>query len=272
MPFGQPCERGTAVKGDVKCNGAVLRCDQDGKNLEVFCWGLRDPVGLGFGPGGKLYATCKGMDLRGSRPIANDVDVLLTLRKDAWYGWPDYTTDLRPLADDREHAPPRTVASSPEPLIDLKATDVSSPSVADVTARFAGLPGVAGFAWAPPSFGSVGGSLVVAEFGSLAPLDGGGAATAGFRLVSVALAGGGEVKDFLRNDDEGPASRVLAMGRGIEHPVDVKLGPDGSLYVSDFGVAGTRVDKATGLTVFAREGTGFIWKVTPKEAAEPRSP
>jgi glucose/arabinose dehydrogenase len=267
MPFGQPCERRQGVKGDVKCNGAVLRCDPDGKNLEVYCWGLRDPFGLGFGPGGKLYATCQGMELRGSRPIANDVDALLFLRKDAWYGWPDYTTDLKPLVDDREHAPPSDVGTRPEPLVDLKATDVSTPERADVAATFPRSM-VGGFTWVPPSFGSVGGTLLVAEMGSLAPSAAGASSDAGFRVVSVNEAG--EAKVFLANEQPGPASRFLAMGRGIERPVDVKLGRDGSLYVSDLGVAFVRADPHSGVTVFAREGTGFIWKVTPKEPTTSR--
>lgn len=268
MPFGKSCERGTGVKGSTKCNGAVLRCDKDGKNLEVFAWGLRNPFGLGFAPGGRLYATCQGMDLRGSRPIANDVDALLSLRKDGWYGWPDYTTDLKPLLDDEDHDPPSELGTRAEPVIDLRSSsDLASPSPEDVATTFPTHSSACGFAWAPASFGRVAGHLVVAQFGTLGPAtDTTGASWPGCRVVTVDEAG--KVHDFLKNEDDAPASHALAMGRGIERPIDAKFGPDGALYVVDFGVVSVKMDRGTGVSILVREGTGFIWKVTPR-GAEP---
>lgn len=266
MPFGKSCERGTGVKGDVKCNGAILRCDKDGKNLEVFCWGLRNPFGIGFAPMGRLYATCQGMDLRGSRAIANDVDALLSLTKGAWYGWPDYTTDLKPLLDDKDHDPPAELGKRAEPLIDLKASgELASPPEGDLATRFPLHSSSCGFAWAPKSFGRIGGRLVVAQFGTLAPAtDPTGTGWPGCRVVTVD--DDGKVEDFIKNEEEGPASHGEAMGRGIERPLDVKFGPDGALYVVDFGVVDVKLDKAVGISVLCREGTGFIWKVTPRDA------
>ncbi|MEZ0229632.1 MAG: sorbosone dehydrogenase family protein [Planctomycetota bacterium] len=263
MPFGKSAERGTGVRGEVKCNGAVLRCDKDGKKLEVYCWGLRNPFGLGFAPAGRLYTTCQGMDLRGSRPIADDKDALLSLTKDTWYGWPDYTTDLRPLLDNEDHDPPSELGKRAEPLIDLKMSgaEMGAPSPDDVAARFDVRSSSCGFAWAPPGFGKIGGRLVVAQFGTLGPAADPTAATwPGCRVVTVDDEG--EVEDFLKNDDSGPASHALAIGRGFERPIDVKFGPDGALYVVDYGVVSVKVDEGAGMSILAREGTGFIWKVT----------
>ncbi len=262
MPFGMASERGTGVKGAVKCNGAVLRCDKDGKNLEVFCWGLRNPFGLGFAPAGRLYATCQGMDVRGSRPIGDDKDALLSLRKDAWYGWPDYTTDLKPLLDNEDHDPPAALGKRAEPLVDPRHGELSAPSPEDVATTFDVHSSACGFAWAPASFGKIGGRLVVAQFGTLAPATDPPAATwPGCRVVTVD--DDGKVEDFLVNEEAGPASRDLAMGRGIERPIDVKFGPDGALYVVDYGVVSVKLDPGTGVSVLVREGTGFIWRVTP---------
>ncbi|MDP9473832.1 MAG: PQQ-dependent sugar dehydrogenase, partial [Chloroflexota bacterium] len=52
------------IKGDVKCNGAVLRCTPDGSDLELVAWGLRNPYGIAFHPDGRLFATEHGSDER----------------------------------------------------------------------------------------------------------------------------------------------------------------------------------------------------------------
>jgi glucose/arabinose dehydrogenase len=264
-PFGVPAERGDEVRGAVRANGSILRVDEDGRSLEVYAWGLRNPFGLGFAPDGKLHASLQGMDLRGSRPIANDVDALLAVRKDAWYGWPDFTTDLRPLLDDRDHAPPGDLGKPAEPLIDLGRSALATPDPGDLVATFPGRPCVCGFTWAPPGFGTIGGALVLCELGPLAPSSDpffGGAP--GSRVVLVS--DGKATEDLLANTAPGPASRHSALGRGLERPIDVKPGPDGALYVVDYGVVNVKVDPAEGVTVQVREGTGAIWRVQPAAA------
>ncbi len=253
-PFGQPGERGGEAFGSTKCNGAVLCCDTKGANLEVHCWGLRNPFGLALSPGHPLHVSCQGMDVRGSRPIANDVDALIAARKGAWYGWPDFTTDLRPLLDDKDHDPPSSVGKRAEPVIDLRSSDVATPDPKDVVLTLPPGTGVAGFAWAPPTFGEIGDRLVLAQLG---PSDGHEAG----KVVSVGA--GGELETVLANPDRLPASRAGALGRGLERPIDAKFGPDGALYVVDFGVLTARIDDETGVAVIMREGTGFVWKVTP---------
>jgi len=39
VPFGTPTQPGQVIRGNVKCNGSILRCDLDGSNLEVVAWG-----------------------------------------------------------------------------------------------------------------------------------------------------------------------------------------------------------------------------------------
>jgi glucose/arabinose dehydrogenase len=251
--FGEPGERGAEAFGDAKCNGAILSCDRTGADLEVHCWGLRDPHGLAFSPDGRLHASCQGMDVRGSRPIGNDVDAVIAIRKGSWYGWPDFTTDLKPLLDDKDHDPPASVGKRAEPLIDLKSSDVATPDPTDVGATFPPRSGVAGFAWAPGGFGEIGNQVVLAQLG---PLDGSEAG----KVVTVGARG--EIENVLANDGGHPASRARALGRGLERPIDARFGPDGALYVVDFGVLTARMDEETGVAVIVREGTGFVWKVT----------
>ncbi|MDQ3687288.1 MAG: sugar dehydrogenase, partial [Acidobacteriota bacterium] len=134
----------------------------------------------------------------------------------------------------------------PDPSLVLGLHEInSSPSLLDV---------------APASWGDLAGQVFVAEWGDLAPAttplrDG----FAGF-LVSRVDPATGQVVPFVRNQMRGPASAQGAQGQGVERPYDVKFGPDGAMYIVDYGIA--RVNPA-------REGqyefppfTGAIWKVT----------
>jgi glucose/arabinose dehydrogenase len=94
-PFGTENAPGQIVDGDVKCTGAILRCDTDGSHLEVVAWGLRNPYGLAFHPDGRLFATEHGIDERGGRYIVDDNDDFYDIREDAWYGWPDFASGIR---------------------------------------------------------------------------------------------------------------------------------------------------------------------------------
>jgi glucose/arabinose dehydrogenase len=72
---------------------------------------------------------------------------------------------------------------------------------------------------------------------------------AGFDVVAIDL-GSGRLESFVRNRGDGdpqPAS-ALDFENGLERPVDVKVGPDGFVYVLDFGVfeGGARVLPKTG--------------------------
>jgi hypothetical protein len=87
----------------------------------------------------------------------------------------------------------------------------------------------------------------------------------GYRIVRVDLLSArlGQVSDFIYNTDGGPASK-LSSGRdeGIERPIDVKFGPDGNLYILDFGQAMFKHGRLK-----AAGGTGkiFILEPAPKQ-------
>ena len=105
-------------------------------------------------------------------------------------------------------------------------------------------------------FGHVGQGFV-AQFGDMAPNVGKVLDPVGYKVVRVDP-DTGVIHDFAINVGEtnGPAS-WLETG-GLERPVNVRFGPDGtSLYVVDFGVMTTRDGQ-----VRPRKGTGVIWKIT----------
>jgi hypothetical protein len=77
----------------------------------------------------------------------------------------------------------------------------------------------------------------------------------------------GRVVPFVRNARPGPASAQGAQGQGLERPFDAKFGPDGALYIVDYGIA--RINPALAPPYEFPPGTGAIWRVTGQaEAAE----
>jgi glucose/arabinose dehydrogenase len=101
MSFGNTASDGQKVRGDIKCNGAILSANPDGSDIKLEAWGLRNPFGLAFNSEGRLFATDNGADERGSRPIANDNDKFheINLNETAFYGWPDYFGNAEPVTD-----------------------------------------------------------------------------------------------------------------------------------------------------------------------------
>ncbi len=100
QPFGTATRPGQRIEGRLPCTSAVMRCGPDGSNLELVAWGLRNPFGLAFTPGGRLLCIDLGMNDRGSRPIGQGPSFLFEIIEGAWYGWPDYAGGI-PVSDPR---------------------------------------------------------------------------------------------------------------------------------------------------------------------------
>ena len=83
MSFGDRGAHITNREGrviDLPDMGAVLRCEPDGRNLEVFCVGLRNPQELAFDDDGNLWTVDN--DTAGADPCR-----VLHLVEDGDYGW-----------------------------------------------------------------------------------------------------------------------------------------------------------------------------------------
>ena len=261
-----------------KPTGAIYSISPDGGDLRVEAWGAHVPAGLLINELGSIYFTDQGMELRGTRPIVDDPDVLFHLFRDVWYGWPDYSRDLNPISDDTYQLPPRLsnmIIPTGYPdvsfIIDHQASGLTEPDHRLVAATFKPLSGASKMVSVPQSDmypEDWRGELIVALWGDRAPF-----ATSdqpmkkplpGYKLVRVDPTTH-EVKDFIWNTEGGPASR-LREGReeGIERPIDVKVGPDGYLYILDFG----RIKMYKGnIKVF--ENTGKIFRLVPIQSDEP---
>ena len=255
-PWGTATEEGQRIPGPGPggaASGAIMSANRDGSDLRVYAWGFRNPFGLAVAPDGALYATNNGANLLPPRRVANDPDTLWRVEEGVWYGWPDYFAG-RPIVDPALQPPDgppeeflianhdRLLASRaapPEPVLSF-GTNVSANGFDFCLHDEFGFPGQA----------------FVAEFGPMLAVVAGAPPDlpVGRKVVRVDLAQR-TASDFATNRN-GPPSQNGNQG-GLERPVAAKFGPDGNLYVVDYGV----VDWRDGGWE-AAAGTGIIWKVT----------
>lgn len=225
QPFGMAAA-GQVVQGRVPCNGAVLRARPDGSGLEVVAWGLRNPFGIGFDPAGRLFVTDNAPDGRGSRPMEGAPDLLRLVRPGTWHGWPDRWAGL-PIGR-------RPVLAQPP--------GTETPPVA----RLAVHAGAAGLAIGPD------GAVYIAQAGSAFPATTRDPRISGFNVVRVDPRTGRE-EIILRNRRAGPQS--WDGSGGFERPVAVRWGPDGALWVLDYG----RIE-VTRQGPWVVPQTGVLWR------------
>lgn len=247
--FGDASTAGTTVAGDVRCNGAILRARPDGTGLEVYAWGFRNPYGLRAGPDEAIYVTMHGFDARGQRPIENAWDCLYRVEQGAWYGFPDFACDT-PVTETRFKP-----INQPQPqfLVAEHPTDTPPSPIA----RFDPHAATNGFDFAPSDVWGAPTDVFIALFGDFTPATGTVPRPVGVQVVRVSTVTG-EISPFLANKNSGAASTHSAGG--FEHPSDVAFGPDGAMYVTDWGVAHITVD---GLKL--EPNTGVVWRIFPDE-------
>jgi glucose/arabinose dehydrogenase len=249
-PYGTELAAGTRVPGSPKCNGAVLRARPDGSNLEMFAWGLRNPYGLEIGPGGELYVTMHGFDARGQRPIENAWDCVYRVEQGAWYGWPDFACDV-PVTDPRFRVPDK-----PEPGFLIANHPTETPP--RPLAKFNPHAATNGFAFSPSERWGPESTAYIALFGDFTPATGTVDRPQGVKVVRLDTLSG-EIDDFIVNDTPGQASRH--SGGGLEHPSDVTFGPDGNMYIADWGIA-----RVSDIGLVLEENSGVVWRVRPGKA------
>ncbi len=277
VPFGTETRPGQVIEGRTKCGGSILTFDPTNAEatLSVYAWGFRNIIGLAWNhTNGEMYAVENGYDAVPARPVADMHDTTYRVREGHWYGKPDFSAALQPLTNPLFWAPGELYApvyvdgerlpsglhfvidheasglTPPDPSLVFGLHDVnSSPSLADV---------------APAGWGDLEGQLFVAEWGDLTWFTNAlRNEPTGGRVVRINPETG-QVEPFVRNLLPGPASDQEAMGQGLERPFDVKFGPDGAMYIVDYGVARvnlTRLKEDHFPAEFPPE-TGAIWRVT----------
>lgn len=204
VSVGSSCN---ACRESDKRRAAVLRYQADGSGEQLFATGLRNAVGLAFQPGaGVLWATVNERDWRGA-----DVppDYVTEVKEGAHYGWPDCMTIGGHAVADRSVNRVARCEGVTRPTVEIQAHSAPIGLAFYTAAQF------------PAEYR---GSLFVAYRGSWNRI-----VPTGYKVVRIRFQDGkpAGVEDFATGWLEGASS----WGR----PVDVLVGRDGALYVSDQG-------------------------------------
>lgn len=261
-PFGVSTRRGQVIRGQVPCNGAIMRIHPGGGKVDLVAWGLRNPFGLAFSPGGRLYATDRTYDQRGSRHVYGAGDLVWAIVPGTWYGWPDFHGD-RPLLE-IGHRLERSAARF-EPL--LAGKDQGAPPKPAAVLGLRGSGDGLDFS-TNRAFGHVGAAFIAAfgDVGNAATLL--GTPARGAKVLAVDVRDG-LARTFAANKgDGGPASRQ--GNGGLERPIAARFDPAASaLFVVDYGIVDINGGRPT-----PRPGTGVLWRITatPGDLEEAKSP
>jgi len=212
---------------------AANKVNQHFTSSARYATGIRNAMGLAFGPDGKLYATQHGRDqfLQNWPKIFpdpkysadNPAEELLQVNQGDDFGWPYcyYAQDQKKLVD------------APEYGGDGKKTD----RCANKKEPVAVFPGH----WAPMSLMFYSGSSFPAKYRNGAFIAFHGSwnrapePQEGYRIVFQPLNGSSSGGDFetFANGFAGVTGQQLQPGTAKHRPVGLATGPDGALYVSD---------------------------------------
>ena len=190
---------------------AILRCDLDGSNVEIFASGLRNPVGLAWQPiTGELWTAVNERDGLGDDLVP---DYATSVRQGAFYGWPYSYIGSHPM--------PGYASKRPDLVRSARTPDV----LFQAHAAALGITFYTGDAF-PAHFR---GGAFVAFHGSWNRDE-----RTGYEVVYLPFDAQGRAKgyyeEFLTGWSETPSAKTV-WGR----PVGVLMDRDGSLLISDDG-------------------------------------
>jgi glucose/arabinose dehydrogenase len=178
-------------------SATILSLRPDGTDLRVVASGLRNPYGLAFQPGtGRLYATVNGQDKIGTPSDPEPAEMLVVVRRGAFYGWPRCWPNARTLSLSGSCRGVTSPAAYLEPH-----------SSADGLAFYTGHTFPRGYA----------GNVFIAEWGEYL------SHRFGRRIVRVQLA------------PNGRARSVSTFADGFAHPLALLVDRNGGLLIADWG-------------------------------------
>jgi len=291
------------------CTGAILRAkvnaDDPKSTIEPFSWGYRNPFGIRFAPQnhalkGHLMVTENGEDERGSRPTNNAPDRLHVAKQNPdgspdFHGWPDRFGFLNstqavfnPVGGPGDDNADQDVGRPVRPILAFPPQAITAPIAlepADVAA--------VGLDFAPNSFahGIVKrGAALIGREGDFGFSKANGIPEEGHDIELVNFSRPGQpltlqMSRFAFNCPEpdqivvpGRAPQCVSATdqafasqlRGINRPIGVMFGPDGALYLVDYGAVRdfgqsnplTKFTVADDAPLVQIPGTGVIWRIS----------
>ena len=292
---------------------ARLNTSNPTATIEPFSWGYRNGYAIRFAPDnhvlkGGLLVGEDGADERGARPSNNAPDVLglAQQNKDGtpdYHGWPDRYGFLassqavyNPIggpADDLCTSPPNTpfpaciptVLKEDVPIADVLAfppQPITSPLALEAAdSSFTGIDFVPNsFAVGPVQRGAALYSLE-GDFGFSAPNATAPAPEVGHEIKLINFSKVGEplvlkIMNFARNNS-GDQAFIQAKAQdqqAFNRPLNVKFGPDGCAWVTDYGAvrdlgADTHfVGPPANGPLLQIPGTGVVWRICPTGRAK----
>lgn len=280
VPYGTPTKPGQTIKGSNKCGGAILAFDPQNPEatLRPYAWGFRNVIGMAWNKEGEMFAAQNGYDQTPPRPIRDFFDPVYRVREGAWYGWPDFSAAGDPVTNAAFVAPGSLYAASyidgkPQPkkpqfLIDHQASGLTPPDKSLAVGLFPINSSPSKLDVAPASWGDMAGRLFVAEWGDMAWFTNATRTEPVGNQIAWINPKSKEVQPFIQNIKPGPASEQDAAEKGLERPFDLRFGPDGAMYIVDYGRMGivlARIAEGHLPLEFAPR-TGAIWRVTREPA------
>ncbi|MEO6647597.1 MAG: hypothetical protein ABIN89_14505 [Chitinophagaceae bacterium] len=246
VPFGVSTTPGQIIHGTNKPGGAIISFDPNNAEgtLQTYAYGLRNVIGFAWGHNGEMYAAVNGYDVRGSRPVKDMYDATYKINKGVWYGFPDFSASLEPLTDPKFEVRDDLQAQVymngvPQGknlgfVIDHKASGLTAPDKNLVLGlhKFHTSPSIPDVA--PMSWGEYAGHLFIPEWGDLTPPTDPDVTRVGYKIVRIDPAKK-QVLPFLMNNIDRPGSEQGLAGKALERPFDVRFGPDGAMYIVDYG-------------------------------------
>ncbi|GCD11803.1 hypothetical protein [Clostridium tagluense] len=82
--------KGQIITGHMIGNSSIIIYNLKTGAQGKFAWGIRNIKGIDFNSEGKIIASVGGMEDRGLRPVIGDSDYIYQIKKNVWYGFPDY--------------------------------------------------------------------------------------------------------------------------------------------------------------------------------------
>ena len=88
---GIKSEQGEGIKSSPIGNGTVYKISLESGSLELYACGIRGISGIDINSENNIMAIFSGMKDEGIRPVKRDKDYIYELKKNEWYGFPDFS-------------------------------------------------------------------------------------------------------------------------------------------------------------------------------------